>query len=93
MSTPLVVIDGVTRIHGSGPTAVTALDNVSLTIEAGELVAVMGPSGSGKSTLLNVAGGLDQPTRGHVIVDGDEFTIMIPCEFVVMCCWWMGFVF
>ena len=93
MSTPLVVIDGVTRIHGSGPTAVTALDNVSLTIEAGELVAVMGPSGSGKSTLLNVAGGLDQPTRGHVIVDGDELTTMTPRELAVMRRRRMGFVF
>lgn len=47
-----------------------ALDGVSLTIEAGELTAVMGPSGSGKSTLLNLIAGLDRPTRGQVVVDG-----------------------
>ena len=60
----------VTRVHGTGEGAVTALDTVSMTVEAGQLVAVMGPSGSGKSTLLNLAGGLDSPTTGDVIVEG-----------------------
>ena len=60
----------VTRIHGAGSTAVTAVDHVDLDVRAGELVAVMGRSGSGKSTLLNLAGGLDQPSRGAVVVEG-----------------------
>jgi putative ABC transport system ATP-binding protein len=60
----------VSRVHGSGATAVHALRGISLNVAAGEFVAVMGPSGSGKSTLLNIAGGLDSPTTGDVIVEG-----------------------
>lgn len=61
---------GVRRTFGAGHTAVTALADVSVTVAAGEVVALMGPSGSGKTTLLALAGGLDRPTRGVVEVDG-----------------------
>jgi putative ABC transport system ATP-binding protein len=60
----------VTKVYGEGPTEVDALRDVSLVVDAGELVAVMGPSGSGKSTLLTIAGSLEQATRGDVIVRG-----------------------
>jgi putative ABC transport system ATP-binding protein len=60
----------VSKIYGSGPTEVHALSDVDLSVERGELVAVMGPSGSGKSTLLTIAGSLETPTGGQVLVDG-----------------------
>ena len=60
----------VSKVYGEGPTEVDALRDVSLAVDPGELVAVMGPSGSGKSTLLTIAGSLEQPTRGDVLVGG-----------------------
>lgn len=66
----------VTLRLGSGETAVTALDAVSLSVRGGELVAVVGPSGSGKSSLLAVAGGLLRPTAGAVRVDGQDLTTL-----------------
>jgi putative ABC transport system ATP-binding protein len=60
----------VTKIYGAGPNEVHALSEVDLVVEHGELVAVMGPSGSGKSTLLTIAGSLEEPTNGHVLVEG-----------------------
>jgi putative ABC transport system ATP-binding protein len=66
----------VWKTYGEGPTEVQALRDVSLTVDAGELVAIMGPSGSGKSTLLTISGSLEQPTRGDVLVGGAALSEM-----------------
>jgi putative ABC transport system ATP-binding protein len=68
--TSVLELRRVSKIYGSGPTEVRALCDVDLSVERGELVAIMGPSGSGKSTLLTIAGSLEQPTSGEVLVDG-----------------------
>jgi putative ABC transport system ATP-binding protein len=68
----LIEIRDVTKTYGHGETAVHALQGVSLRIEAGEYVAVMGSSGSGKSTLMNILGCLDVPTRGEYWLDGSD---------------------
>ncbi len=72
MSKHVLELREVSRVHGTGATAVHALRGIRLAVAPGELVAIMGPSGSGKSTLLNLAGGLDTPTAGAVVVEGTD---------------------
>ncbi|MFE1317163.1 ABC transporter ATP-binding protein [Kitasatospora phosalacinea] len=67
---PVLRLEGVGRVHGRGAAEVHALHPVDLEVPAGEFLAVMGPSGSGKSTLLALAGGLDRPSTGRVLVEG-----------------------
>ncbi|MEZ3477059.1 MAG: ABC transporter ATP-binding protein [Lachnospiraceae bacterium] len=66
----ILKVQNLTKIYGTGETAVHALDGVSFEVERGEFVSVVGRSGSGKSTMLHMIGGLDKPTSGAVVVDG-----------------------
>lgn len=70
----------VVKSYGSGPTEVRALTDVSLSVAPGEIVAVRGPSGCGKSTLLHLAGGLEDPSAGRVLVDGKDLATMDAAE-------------
>src|SRR5262245_22057500 len=83
----------VSKVYGSGPSEVQALRAVDLSVERGELVAIMGPSGSGKSTLLTIAGSLEQPTSGEVLVDGVDLASVSRSERAKMRRRSIGYVF
>ncbi|RQX18142.1 ABC transporter ATP-binding protein [Micromonospora ureilytica] len=87
---PVLNVEGVSRTYPGG---VTALDDVSLTVRAGEMLAIVGPSGSGKSTLLNIMGTLDLPTSGRVRVAGQEVTALSDRRLSALRGRWLGFVF
>jgi putative ABC transport system ATP-binding protein len=91
--TTIVELDGAARRFGSGHTEVTALHPTSLTVEAGELLAVMGPSGSGKTTLLSLVGGLDKPSEGRVIVAGQDVGALKPKQLAILRRRTVGYVF
>lgn len=68
----ILKVQNLTKVYGSGENKVTALNNVSFSVQKGEFVAIIGPSGSGKSTLLHILGGVDRPTSGKVYMDGQD---------------------
>lgn len=81
------------KVYGKGDTQVNALNGISLTVQRGEFVAVVGTSGSGKSTFLNMVGGLDIPTSGEVIVDGKRLDKLSEKELAVFRRRKTGFIF
>jgi putative ABC transport system ATP-binding protein len=92
-STAVLAMRQVQRIYGAGDLAVRALAGVDLDVQAGELVAIMGPSGSGKTSLLTLAGGLDSPTAGDILVGGRNLTQLRPRELAVLRRRSIGYVF
>lgn len=68
----ILTVEHLTRVYGTGDTAVTALDDVCFSVEAGEFIAIIGSSGSGKSTLMHLMGGVDRPTSGTVKLQGQD---------------------
>lgn len=93
MTEPMISVDNVHKSYLMGKEAVPALRGVSLEIEPGDFVCLMGPSGSGKTTLLNIIGGLDEPGRGHVTIDGENLVAMSENELARLRLQKMGFVF
>ncbi len=70
----IVTMENVTKVYGENETRVWGIHNVSMTVQQGEILAIVGASGSGKSTLLHIMGGVDTPTSGKVVVDGKDIT-------------------
>ena len=93
MSEPIIVVDDVHKSYLMGKEAVPALRGVSVRVKAGEFVCLMGPSGSGKTTLLNIMGGLDEPSRGHVLVEGENLVALSENKLARLRLQRMGFVF
>ncbi|MBN2233346.1 MAG: ABC transporter ATP-binding protein [Deltaproteobacteria bacterium] len=90
---PMVAVVGVSKIYRQGKLEVRALDELSLTVAAGEFIALAGPSGSGKTTLLNIIGGLDLPDAGRVVVDGHDYAVMSGGDLADLRLRRIGFVF
>ena len=72
----ILEVKNLSKVYGKGDTEVTALANVSFSVEKGEFVAIVGPSGSGKSTLLHILGGVDTPTSGNVVIEGTDISTL-----------------
>jgi putative ABC transport system ATP-binding protein len=93
VNAPVLGVRDVSKIYGQGDTAVHALSGVSLTVERGDYVAIMGQSGSGKSTLMNILGCLDIPTTGRYLLDGTDVGVLTEHQLSILRNRKIGFVF
>lgn len=93
MTEPIIIVEDVHKSYLMGKEAVPALRGVSLEIQPGEFVCLMGPSGSGKTTLLNIVGGLDEASRGHVLIDGENIVSLNENKLATLRLHKMGFIF
>jgi len=93
MTESIICVDNIHKSYLMGKEAVPALRGVSLGIEPGDFVCLMGPSGSGKTTLLNIIGGLDEPSRGHVTIEGENLVALSENKLARLRLQKMGFVF
>ena len=89
----LIKVNSVSKEYKMGTQTVKAANNLDFTINQGELVVILGPSGSGKSTLLNLLGGLDKPTSGEIIIDGENITAFSDKELTRYRAKEIGFIF
>ena len=89
----LLEVKNISKIYGSGESAVHALKNVNFSVQKGEFIAIVGESGSGKSTLLNMMGGLDTPTSGEIFIDGKNIFTMKDSKLTIFRRRNIGFIF
>ncbi len=93
MSNAIIELEKVSKTYGSGAAETKAVSEVSMTVERGSWVAIMGPSGHGKSTLLQLIGGLDRPSAGRIVLDGLELGTLDTAELAAVRGKKIGFVF
>ena len=93
MAEPAIIVKGVSKTYGHGPSAVSVLRGIDFEVASGEFIAILGPSGSGKSTLLNLLGLMDRPDSGELTVRGRRAADLAELERAKMRCAHIGFVF
>ncbi|MCB0164859.1 MAG: ABC transporter ATP-binding protein [Anaerolineae bacterium] len=93
MTNTIIHVDNIHKSYLMGKEAVPALRGVSIDVQRGEMLCLMGPSGSGKTTLLNLLGGLDEPSRGHIAIDGADVVSMKEEQLARLRLQKLGFVF
>jgi putative ABC transport system ATP-binding protein len=93
MTQPIIQVDNIHKSYLMGKEAVPALRGVTIAVQQGEMLCLMGPSGSGKTTLLNLLGGLDEPGRGHIIIEGQNIVSMKEEQIARLRLDKMGFIF